>query len=106
MLCLEIVLDVKWGFLCGCHCPIRDGICSPAVGVEALWAQFDQTPLPLFVCLAPKEMIAKAREAHVVTANLCAACVGICRFHPEETRGCIPFSVVFVPNLVQGYGVQ
>ena len=78
MLCLEIVLDVKWGFLCGCHCPIRDGICSPAVGVEALWARFDQTPLPLFVCLAPKEMIAKAREAHVVTANLCAAYVGIC----------------------------
>ena len=78
MLCLEIVLDVKWGFLCGCHCPIRDGICSPAVGGEALQAQFDQTPLPLFVCLAPKEMIAKAREANVVTANLCAAYVGTC----------------------------
>ena len=65
-------------WLHGCHCSVKDRVCSPVVGVEALRVTFDQAPLPLSVCPAPKELIAEASETYVLTEDLCANCVGIC----------------------------
>lgn len=64
--------------LCGCHHPVRGGVCPPVVGVENLRVGFDQAPLPLSVCPAPKEVTTEASEACVVTEDLCIVCVAIC----------------------------
>ena len=72
--------------LCGCHSPFGGGVCSPVFGVEALRVRFNKAPLPLSVCLIPKEVTAAARwlqqgdscsKACVVMASLCASCAGI-----------------------------
>ena len=64
--------------LCGCHCPVRDRVCSSVVGVEALKFRFNQALLPLNACPAPKEVIAEASEACAVTEDLYAVCVSVC----------------------------
>lgn len=46
---------------------------SPSVGIEVL-----RVGLPLSSCLAPKEKIAEASEACVLTGDLCPTWVGIC----------------------------
>ena len=82
-----------------------DGVCSPVVGVEALRAGFYQAPLLLSVCPAPKEVIAEESEACVVTEDLCDACVG---FHSptQKQPKLVSLSLLFVTDLVPGYGVE
>ena len=62
---------------CGCPSPVRDGVCSPAVGVETLRVRFDQAPLPLSACPAPAEVVAEASVEYVFTEDLGTAYVGI-----------------------------
>lgn len=50
--------------------------------------------------LTPKEVIVEGSEACAIMEDLCA------QFRSEAAEGCIPFSVVFVPGLVQGGGVE
>lgn len=57
--------------LCGCYSPIRSGVCSPAVEVEALRVAFSQALLPLKACLDPKEITTEANEAHMACEPLC-----------------------------------
>ena len=64
--------------LCCYHSPVRGKVCSPVFGVEALRLRFYQAPLPLSARPATKDVIAEGSEAHVITEDLCAACVGIC----------------------------
>lgn len=69
-----------------CHCPIRDGIFSPAIGVEALRVGFDEVPLPLDVCSAPKEVIAEASKACGITVNLCVASASVAHFSQKQPK--------------------
>ena len=64
------MLNEDYSLLCGCHSSFRGRVCSPVVGVEALRFGFNQSPLPLSMCLFPKEGIAETSEAHVVTELL------------------------------------
>ena len=70
--------EVGLPLLCCYHCPVRGGICSPIIGLEALMVRFNHAPLPLSVCPGPKEVIAEASEARVFTEDLCATCVYMC----------------------------
>ena len=63
--------------LSGCHCPVRDSVCSSVVGVEALKFRFSQAPLPMNECPTPKGVIAEASVAYAVTEDLYAACVNV-----------------------------
>ena len=51
---------------------------------------------PLSSCPSPKEVIPEASEALAITGNLCRGPP----FSLEAAQDCIPFSVVFVPDLV------
>ena len=89
-----VICVVSRAFGCGtsfllhsCHCPIRDGIFSPAIRVEALRVGFDEVPLPLDVCSAPKEVIAEASKACGITVNLCVASASVAHFCPEAAQG-------------------
>ena len=74
--CPEPALDVRRGLLFA-PWPIRGGVCSSVVGVEAMRVRFNQALLPLSVCPAPKEVVAEAGEARVLTEHLCTTCVSI-----------------------------
>lgn len=67
---------------------------------------FDPALLLMSVCPAPKEVIFKSSEAHVVTENLFIACVRHPKFHSVVAQSHIPFSVVFIPDLVQDCDVE
>ena len=45
------VLDRASSLLCGCHSPVRGGVCSPVLGLEALRSRFYKALLPLNACL-------------------------------------------------------
>lgn len=63
------------------------------------------TVFPLSACSVPKEVSAEASEAHVVTANMC--CLRRCPwFCLAASQGYAPFSIVFVPDLMLGHGVE
>ena len=74
------------------------GVCA-LVGGEALRVRFNEAPLPLSACSVPKEMSAEAREARMVTANVCTTSQAS-KILFRSSPCCIPFSVVFVPDLV------
>lgn len=79
----------KWAeppLLCGCHCPVRGGVCSPVVEVKALRIRFSQAPLPLRACPTPKEVTTDASEACVVIVNLCATCAGVCSSAQKQPK--------------------
>lgn len=63
--------------LCFIAVAVRDRACSPAVGVNALWVGLNQAPFPLSGALPPKEVIAEASEAHVLTKDQYTTSVGI-----------------------------
>ena len=72
--CSESVLDV------------RQGVCSPVVGVGALRVGLDQALLSLSVCPAPKELIPEAWEACAVTEDPCSVCDGFCVSAQKEPK--------------------
>ena len=61
----------------------------------------DHASLPLSVCPAPKKVVAEASKVHAVSVNLSAP-----SFPSEAAQGRLLFSVVIVPDLVQGCGVE
>lgn len=69
---------MKWGFLSDPWLlqPCQGWGPLPVDRGEALTARCGQSPLLLSVCSAPNEMIAEAREACLVTADICPAYVG------------------------------
>lgn len=58
--------------------------------------KFSQTPLPLRICLVLKEVATEASQACTVTVNP----------YTEGAQHHLPFSVVFIPDLVLGCGVM
>ena len=77
-----------------CHHPIgRQGLLPSCCSRSP---KFNQAPLPLSICLVLKEVMTEASQACAVTVNP----------HTEAAQGHLPFSVVFIPDLVQGCGVM
>lgn len=82
----------------------RAGSAPPIVGSRSPEVRFVHVPLPLTACPVPK-MTGKPCEVHVVTVNLFTACVGIHGSTQKQSVFHISFSV-FIPDLVQGSGVE
>ena len=77
-----------------CHHPVgRQGLLPSCCSRSP---KFNQAPLPLSICLVLKEVMTEASQACAVTVNP----------HTEAAQGHLPFSVVFIPDLVQGCGVM
>lgn len=58
--------------------------------------KFNQAPSPLSICLLLKEVTTEVSQACTVTVNP----------YTEAVQGHLPFSVVFIPDLVLGCGVM
>ena len=87
--------------LCGCCHTFSREVCSPVVRV-ALWVRLDQSLFSLSACLAPKEGIAETSEARAFTEGLHTYVGAVLILSP----GFCPFLIVFIPDLVYGYGVE
>ena len=77
-----------------CHHPVgRQGLLPSCCSRSP---KFNQAPFPLSICPVLKEVMTEASQACAVTVNP----------HTEAAQGHLPFSVVFIPDLVQGCGVM
>lgn len=82
------VCDRDSPLLCGCHHPVRGRACSPADGVGAGLVGPNQTPFPLSVCPAPKEVIAKVKP-HTHRGMMCCLWRPL-QLHWDAAQGHIP----------------
>ena len=97
---------MKWGLFFALWLPptCRHRV-SSIIGVEALRLGLDQAPLPVSVYSALMEVMIKASE----TCSHRGIMYHLSRhlnFHLEVARDLSPFSIVFIPDLVQGCGVK
>lgn len=97
---LHWMLGGASSLLHGCHSHVSGEVCSPLIAVEVLRVRFNKAPLYLSICSAPKEVSPEANETHCGHGKpMCYPC-RCPRFCPEAAQGHIPFSVVFIPDLV------
>lgn len=104
---LHWMLTRPFLLLHGCHSLSGTGSTPCVIGVEALMFSFDQSTLPSHACPRPA-VIAEASESHpyMVTANLFTACVDIHRSGHKQPKVMFLSSVMFIPDLTIGYGVE
>lgn len=67
-----------------------------------MWVRLDQSLFSLSACPAPKEGIAETSEARAFTEGLHTYVGAVLILSP----GFCPFLIVFIPDLVYGYGVE
>lgn len=94
---LEPTRGVRWDFPAALWLLPRfqQGGLLPSLKV-ALWVKLSQALFSLSACPAPKEGIAKTREARAFTEDLHTYVGALLIFSP----GFCPFLVVFIPDLV------
>ena len=90
------------GGLLFAHSPVEGRVCVPAVGVELLRVGFYKAPLPLSAWFVPKEVSGSKWGPCGHSKPICCPCRNLW-FCLEAAQGCIPFSVVFSPDLVLGW---
>ena len=94
-----------FSLLHGCCHPVRDKVCSPVVGVDALRVRVNQAAFSLNGALPLEEATAEASEACVLTGPVHHPCRCL-RLSSDAAQGLILSSVVFTPDLVQGCGLE
>ena len=98
------ILDGASSLLHGCHSRFGGGVSSPIVGLEVLRVQFNKYVFKCIFCIKGSE--------HGSKWGLCSHREPMhcpCR-HPQfflsAARDCVPFFVVFISDLMLGWGLQ
>ena len=95
---LNWIMEGVSSLLHGCHSPVDGDISSPVFRVEALRVRFTKDLLPLCV-LSPRRWTLKR-----VRPTWSKWTYGLhLWFCPDATKVCVPFSIVFVSDLLVGW---
>lgn len=95
----------RTSLLCGCHRPVKDGVCFPVVWVEALRVRFDKGLLLMCVnVLSPRRWaLMHVRPVWSQRTYAPSDHAGVLGSTQKHLKCCIPFSILFLPDLMPGW---